>query len=493
MKYPNIIVFCHEAHKDDFFEVNKDALQCTVHCITATKEPLLKLFDPSYHLFVTWGGTAAEYVEEVNSVIVPRMRKRWLHFAAPPTVDAFNSGVNYCFMNITTSNRASVRPTFSIMTTCYESYEKIKRAYKSVKQQTFRDWEWVILDDSPSDDHFAFLKKTFEDDYHVRLYRRSKNSGSIGNVKNEASSLCRGAYMLELDHDDEILPHTLQSAVTVFEGHPEVGFVYMDFINIYENGMNCKYGDFISKGYGGYYCQKINNSWRFVYNTPQINNITLSHIVCVPNHPRIWRTKILREIGNYSEFLPICDDHELLIRTAVNTKMAKIPTVGYIQYMNDNSNNFSLIRNAEINRLSRTTVYQQCYKAYSVTEKMKEQNAYEDEVFIRQPVQLWKRDQSYEPHYANLLINMEYKKQYCILSTDWLYKNIDQVREWCSDSKNDFLLLVNSHLHTQVWAMLDELKLDRFKCYVMRDLSMEELELYFHRIYRSCEEYEICI
>ena len=65
----------------------------------------------------------------------------------------------------------------------------------------------------------------------MRLYRRSCNSGNIGNVKNEAVSLCRGKYVLELDHDDEILPDVLKDSVEYFEAHPDVGFIYMDFIN----------------------------------------------------------------------------------------------------------------------------------------------------------------------------------------------------------------------------------------------------------------------
>ena len=78
----------------------------------------------------------------------------------------------------------------------------------------------------------------------VRLYRRGCNSGNIGNVKNEAISLCRGKYILEFDHDDEILPDTLRESAHVFETYKDVGFVYFDFINIYEDGktyISCMY------------------------------------------------------------------------------------------------------------------------------------------------------------------------------------------------------------------------------------------------------------
>ena len=95
-----------------------------------------------------------------------------------------------------------------------------------------------------------------------------------------------------MDHDDELTNDVLNDAVNVFQSDESIGFIYMDFINIYENGRNFWYGDFVCKGYGGYYCQKYKDKWVFVYITPNINNITLSHLTCCPNHPRIWKTEI---------------------------------------------------------------------------------------------------------------------------------------------------------------------------------------------------------
>lgn len=494
MKYPNIIVFRYKkyaATMDTYFETNKEAFNCNIHIITDSKQQLLKLFDSSYHLLVTLGPVETEYFDDVNSMIVSRMRKRWIHYTTLPQVDAFNSGVNFCYMHNITLRHELTRPGFSVMTTCYNSYEKIHRAYDSLKVQNYRDWEWVILDDSPTDAHFNFLKRLFKNDSRVRLYKRSENSGNIGNVKNEATSLCRGQYVLELDHDDEILPDTLKDAVKVFEDDADVGFVYTDFINIYENGKNFRYSDFISKGYGGYYCEKFLGKWRFVYNTPQINNITLSHIVSVPNHPRIWRASTLHEIGNYCEFLPICDDHELLIRTAVNTTMAKIPKIGYVQYMNEGNNNFSLIRNSEINRISPGNLFRQCYDVYKVHARMKELDAYENESYLDNHVKLWKRGSEYQPKYCNKLINLNFTKQYCILDINWLYKNLDKIRELYKIVTYDFIVLDIKHDITMLCAALDKLDFSRMKCYYMNDVTMDEMEAFFHTIYRSCDNYEI--
>ena len=98
----------------------------------------------------------------------------------------------------------------------------------------------------------------------------------------------------------------------------------------YENGNNFSYGDFVCKGFGGYYYEyyRPRNQWVKVYVTPQINNITTSYLFCMPNHPRIWRREKLLEIGSFSELLPICDDQEIILIASklllISSKMKKL-------------------------------------------------------------------------------------------------------------------------------------------------------------------------
>ena len=63
------------------------------------------------------------------------------------------------------------------------------------------------------------------------------------------------------------------------------------------------------------------------------------------------------------------------------TKIVKIQKFGYVQYMNDGGNNFSYIRNSEINRLL-YHIRHHHYKKYNLHETMKKLNAYEDEKYI---------------------------------------------------------------------------------------------------------------
>jgi glycosyltransferase involved in cell wall biosynthesis len=415
MRYPQIVFFRHEKYApvvDAFIAENKDKWMCTFH-IVGEGLGLNKLFHFNTPVLVTYGESYNEYLDEVHSIIAPRMISHWLHYKDITDIDHFNNDVNNCYMSIVVRPKEEVRVAFSLFTTCYESYDKIRRAYNSIQTQTFKDWEWVILDDSPTDAHFSFLRALFMNDKRVRLYRRSENSGNIGNVKNEAVSLCRGKYVLEMDHDDEILEDCLKDAVFVFEKDPDVGFVYMNFTNVYEDGSNFSYGDFFGLGYSGYHFQKIKDSrlcggnlegkWVKVAMTPNINNITLTHIVAVPNHPRIWRKSVLMAMGNYSEFLPICDDYELLIRTAVNTKMAKINKLAYVQYMNNGNSNFSLMWNAEISRLGPQYIKPHAYLSYKVEEKMEELGASESDTFSHNKCQMWKRAPEYSPTFCNSL------------------------------------------------------------------------------------------
>jgi hypothetical protein len=221
MKYPLVLFFRFPkyAYIDQFFKENESELNCSLEVIEK-REDLNKLFDTNYPILVTFGSNDNEYTNDVFSMIDGSLCcGRWFHLKQIRDVQDFNSSVNYCFIDNAIKPRKETRPQFSVFTSCYNTYEKINRVYDGLKYQTCKSWEWVIMDDSPDldDKHFNFLREKFNGDKRVRLYRRSENSGSIGNVKNECVSLCRGKYVLELDHDDVILPDVLSDAIQVFE------------------------------------------------------------------------------------------------------------------------------------------------------------------------------------------------------------------------------------------------------------------------------------
>ena len=160
-RYPLVLLFRHTnySHIDEFIKMNTDKLMCTIQ-ITSDTADLNKLFNPNYHILVTYGDTYDEYAY-ICKYIPERFCRRWFHKTSITDINEFNHNVNYCYMDNVIEIREKTRPVFSIFTTCFKSYDYIHTAYESIKKQSLGDWEWVIMDDTPEDEHFLFLKERF--------------------------------------------------------------------------------------------------------------------------------------------------------------------------------------------------------------------------------------------------------------------------------------------------------------------------------------------
>ena len=490
MKYPNVLLIRHQHYSDIDMVVNNsssdDTLQCTIE-ITSELMRAREIMSDKYHLLLTYGPVASEY-SDISRMIGDRHRGRWIHKDELPSVSDLNEHLNFCFIHNVLQPRESTRPIFSVFTTCYNSYDKIVRAYTSLLAQSLIDWEWVILDDSPNDEHFQYLRNTLTDP-RIRLYNRAGNSGSIGYVKNEAVMMCRGKYCIELDHDDEIVPSCLSDAAQVFDSRPEIGFIYMDFINMYEDATPFRYGDFLCKGYGGYLALKYGERWQYMYLTPNINNITMSHLVCCPNHPRIWRRDSLMKAGNFSELLPVCDDYEILLRTFMTTGVAKICKLGYIQYMNEGNSNFSLIRNGEINRIGPQHIMPNFYREFDVHKKLEDRDATEHSSYISNQTLLWTRGENFEHKFMNLRLSVDHTRQVLVIGLE-AFKRPD-VACHLDDPHTEVILLDNCGSIETLTRYLDESGHTSVKCWSLPNEphnNREAILKYFEYLCKSCDD-----
>jgi glycosyltransferase involved in cell wall biosynthesis len=386
-KYPMVIFLRQKKDTDlDYFILSQfeviqfayEIVEFDSSKINVTEKAINKLYCEEYNVLVTVGDSWEEY-KEIHRFLIPKINAKWIHLKKNEIlsdINKVNQQVINCFISYI-PRRDLYRPKISCFTTSFKSFEKIMRPFNSLLKQTYKDWEWVIIDDSDDDKHFKYMKENVSSkDYRIRYFRKDYNNGNIGNVKNEAVSLCRGEYLLELDHDDEILPDCLEEIVSGFQKYPEVGFIYMNFSECYEDFKPFSYGKGWGMGYGDYYTQQYNGHEFQVATSVDINDLTMSNIVGVPNHPRAWRKSVLMEIGNYSECLPIADDYEILVLTALNTKMLKINKLGYIQYKNSGNNNFSLIRNKEITKLQ-NQISHHYYQKFNIPEFFRNQGVEE--------------------------------------------------------------------------------------------------------------------
>ena len=224
--------------------------------------------------------------------------------------------------------------TISVCTSTYNNTpEQLARAWASLKAQTHTQWNWCVYDDSTQPDTWNILWGFCSDErYKIELYRPHVPSrGNIGLSKHNCFMLAKGDLLVELDADDELTPDALAKIQEYADKVPYSGFFYSDWCEINPEGQSCRYPDGWGLGYGDHYWDETHQVWAM--RAPDINRTTLSHIVSAPNHVRVWRTDLYRKIGGHDVTMPVADDYELCVRTALATRMTHIPKMLYKQHI----------------------------------------------------------------------------------------------------------------------------------------------------------------
>lgn len=325
--------------------------------IYGTDDPLLNMNIKSPRVYISLGPGWKEF-KTLNELPITE-RKRWLHFKSPEEIQPFR--LFYCWLKsndllpenktIPTTRFSSETPLVSVFTASYKSKEKIQRPYRSLLNQTYSNWEWVIVDDSGDDDETYNNYLLTLKDPRVRRYRQDTRNGYIGAIKRYAAGLCTGEILVEVDHDDELTPDCLQKIVDAFKQHPECGFAYGDCSEVYvENHYAHWYGWDCGYGYSIFYRVWVHemNRWQNVQKHTTINGNTLRHLVGLPNHPRAWTRDCYHLVGGHREELLVADDYDMLVRTFLCSKYVAIPDLLYIQYRNANGDNSTFQRNKQI-------------------------------------------------------------------------------------------------------------------------------------------------
>ena len=261
-------------------------------------------------------------------------------------------------------NCQNPKPKFSIFTSTYNTGERIKRTYESIVNQTFNDWEWVIIDDSPDDNTWNILMEIKDNDYRVKPHRiYPLSGGNIGLVKNRAAMLCDGDWLVELDHDDHLTKDCLSTSNDAIEKYPDAGFIYTNCSEMYDDGepktydhdwsgdWYARHDNFFDFGYAGHTEVLADDKKIVAHHYPDINPLTIRFNISMPNHARMWERELYHKIGGHNKNTPVADDLEIIIRTFLNTRMIHLKKVLYFQYNNRNS---TVDNNAnDINRRAR--------------------------------------------------------------------------------------------------------------------------------------------
>lgn len=392
-KYP--IVYVYGAQDSDINEDIKK--QVTLVTYKDDNDVLKQIATQTPNVIITVGQTWHLFPKIAS--LPYSMRSRWVHYKNAKQIIYQN--VMLCYMS-SLKGEDTNNPLVTVFTATYNSRHKIMRPFNSLRNQTYKNWEWVIIDDSNDDGKtFDTLKKLKNREYRMRIFRADGNSGVIGEVKYNAASLGRGSILVEIDHDDELTDDCLQNIVYAFKQRPDVGFVYTDFAEVYEKeNKTFQYGPHWGYGYGAYYAQYHKGTLVYVATSLNVNPKTIRNIIGAPNHVRAWRTSVYREIGGHSN-LPVGDDYELLIRTFLKTRMLRIPKLGYLQYRNEDGNT-TFSRNAEIQKIQKIA---SSYYENQIHQRFVELGITDDAKLVIEPyMQYWRRPTDYHEQHATVYL-----------------------------------------------------------------------------------------
>lgn len=197
--------------------------------------------------------------------------------------------------------------------------------YESIVDQTYTNWEWVLYlngDCTASD-----IPEQIKNDPRVVICRQNEHNKNIGFIKNRAFHLGRGDVLVEVDHDDILTPDCLEELAVAYASDRNIGFVYSDDAMLHMTDEFVPYGEVYGWSHRPF-------TWKgkelIAMDAFKPSSHALSYIWYSPDHVRSWRSDVYRMLGGHNPDLSVCDDHELMIRTYLATKMHHIPKVLYI-------------------------------------------------------------------------------------------------------------------------------------------------------------------
>lgn len=228
-------------------------------------------------------------------------------------------------------------------------------AFQSILDNNYEgDWEWVILlngmDATRGDAIVDELPNALRSHKNVKLTWWSDavdgEPQGIGHLKNVACRHCTGDYLIELDHDDMLMPTAMTVLAEEIAKYPDVGFFYSDSVNFHANGS----------------CRKFNNnhgweSYPVTFRGKQYTAMSafeptpasLHLIYYAPDHVRVWKTTAYRAVGGHDKTLAVGDDHDLICRTYIaGYEFMHIPNCMYMYRLHDFGQNTFVLQNEQV-------------------------------------------------------------------------------------------------------------------------------------------------
>ena len=200
-------------------------------------------------------------------------------------------------------------PTVSVIIPVYNAQEGIKQCLDSLLNQSFTDFEIILLNDGSTDNSLEVIKKYAADNDFIRVI--DKENEGVAKTRNKGIQLANGKYIVFIDNDD---------------------FIDSDYLERFYNAIDQEQLDIVLGGY-----KRVNQEMKTLFKQDLTQSEWSKYIVVAP-WARIYRTSFL--IDNNIQFFdyPIGEDVVFTL-TAYNLteKIKIIDYNGYNWFFNEKS------------------------------------------------------------------------------------------------------------------------------------------------------------
>lgn len=122
-------------------------------------------------------------------------------------------------------------PKLSVIIASYNHQDYIAQTLRSIEEQTFGDFEIILIDDGSSDRTVEVARRT---ESRAQIHPQ-RNQGVVA-ARNRGVELAQGQYLCFVDSDDLVLPQRFERQVAFLDAHPEIGLVYAEALIIDAEG-----------------------------------------------------------------------------------------------------------------------------------------------------------------------------------------------------------------------------------------------------------------
>ena len=214
-----------------------------------------------------------------------------------------------------------IKPLITVYIANFNYGKYINKAISSVLNQTFKNFELIIIDDGSKDKSKSIIKRYSSNKKIIMIFQQNKGLIATNNL---AIKISRGKYIIRLDADDWLDPRALEILSNSLEKNSKAGLVFPDFYEVDESGN-------ITKQVRRHNFKKVT-----LFDQP-------AHGACT-----MIRKSYLNEVGNYNEILTSQDGYDLWLKFIKKYKVINInlPLFFYRQHKKSLSKNEERILNS---------------------------------------------------------------------------------------------------------------------------------------------------